>query len=140
MAEEFQQAARSLDQALHHMVESVVPRTRPHPHTKRWWMKDLTKTADKLKQLHKTAHRYRALLEHEVHAQVRSKENALSKEIQKTKENHWKDWLNDMSGTDIWIAHKYILNPGGDGGKTHIPTLKRTGPDGLVNQATTKVK
>ena len=100
-------------------------------------MKDLTKSADKLKQLCKTAHRYRALLEHEVHTQVCSKENALSKEIQKTKENHWKDWLNDMSGTNIWIAHKYISNPGGDGGKTRIPMLKRTGPDGLVNQAMT---
>ena len=117
-AEEFQQAARNLDQALRHTVEMAVSRTRPHPHTKCWWTKDLTKTVDKLKQLCKTAHRYRALLEHEVHTQVRDKENTLSKEIKKTKEAHWKDWLNNMADTDIWIAHKYMSNPGGDSRKT----------------------
>lgn len=34
--EEFQQAARNLDSALHQTVESSVPKTCPHPHTKRW--------------------------------------------------------------------------------------------------------
>ena len=81
MAEEFQQAAHNFDQALCRTVEAAVPRTWPHPHTKRWWTKDLTKTADELKQLRKTAHRYRALPEHEVHAQTHDKENMLSKEI-----------------------------------------------------------
>ena len=112
-AEEFQLAAGSLDEALRHTVESKVPKTRPHPHTKRWWTEDLTKLASELKQLHKTAHRYRALPEHAVHTQVHEKENTLSKEIRRTKEDHWKNWLDDMAGTDIWIVHKYISNPGG---------------------------
>jgi len=42
-----------------------------------------------------------------------------------------------MAGTDIWIAHKYISNPGGDGGKTRIPMLCKTGPDGRIVQAST---
>lgn len=42
-----------------------------------------------------------------------------------------------MVGTNIWIAHKYLLNPGSNGGKTHIPTLCKTGPDGQEVQATT---
>jgi len=42
-----------------------------------------------------------------------------------------------MVGTDIWIAHKYISNPGGDGSKTRIPTLQMTTPDGQITQATT---
>ena len=135
-AEEFQQAVHNLDQALHRTVEAAVSRTQPHPHTKRWWTKDLTKITDELKQLRKTAHRYRALLEHKVHTQVCNKENTLSKEIKKTKEAHWKDWLNNMADTDIWIAHKYMSNPGGDGRKTCIPMLQRTDPDGQVIQAT----
>ena len=118
-AEEFQLAARNLDEALRHTVESMVPKTRPHPHTKRWWTEDLTKLTDKLKQLRKTAHKYRVLLlDHAVHAELQNKENTLSKEIQRTKEDHWKNWLNEMAGTNIWIAHKYISNPGGNGGKT----------------------
>ena len=136
-AEEFQRAACSFDEALRRTVETKVPRTRPHPHTKRWWTEDLTKLASELKQLRKTAHRYRALPEHGIHAQVHEKENTLSKEIRKTKEDHWKNWLNDMAGTDIWIAHKYIWNPGGDGGKTWIPTLRATNTDGQLTHATT---
>jgi len=129
--------AGSLDEALCRTVELKVPKTHPHPHTKRWWTEDLTKLAGELKQLHITAHRYRALPEHAVHTQVHKKENTLSKEIRRTKEDHWKNWLNDMAGTVIWIAHKYISNPGRDGGKTQIPTLHVTNPDGQFSYATT---
>ena len=41
--EAFQTAARNLDTALRNTVEALVPKTRPHPHQKRWWTKDLTK-------------------------------------------------------------------------------------------------
>jgi len=136
-SKEFQVAARKLDEVLHHTVETAIPRTHPHPHTKRWWTKDLTKTVDKLKELHKMAYKYRALPEHMVHTQLKEKENALSNEIQKIKEDHWKDWLNDMAGTDIWIAHRYISNLGGDGGKIRIPTLQKTNLEGQTTQATT---
>lgn len=136
-AEEFQQAARNLDLALCQTVESSVPKTHPHPHTKRWWTQDLSKLSDELKHLRRQAYKLRALPNHDIHANLREKENSFSKEIQKTKETHWKDWLNGMVGTDIWIAHKYLSNPGGDGGKTHIPTLRKTGPDGQDVQATT---
>jgi len=136
-AEEFQQAARKLDSVLRQTVESTVPKTKPHPHTKRWWTKDLTKMSNELKGLRKQAYVLRALPDHETHTRLREKENAMSKEIQRTKEDHWKEWLNDMTGTDIWIAHKYISNPGGDGGKTRIPTLCKTGPDGRTIRATT---
>ena len=42
-----------------------------------------------------------------------------------------------MAGSDIWIAHKYISNPGGDGGKTRIPTLQKANPNGQGALATT---
>lgn len=135
-AEEFQQAAHNLNLALHQTVELSVPKTQPHPHTKRWWTQDLTKRSDELKHLRKQVYKFRALPNHDVHASLWEKENTLSKEIQKMKETHWKDWLNRMVGTDIWIAHKYLSNPGSDGGKTRIPTLHITGPDGQEAQAT----
>jgi len=93
--------------------------------------------SDELKHLRRQAYNFRALPDHEAHATLWEKENLMSKEIQRTKEEHWKEWLNDMVGTDIWIAHKYISNPGGDGGKTRIPMLRKTGPDGRIIQAST---
>jgi len=43
MVESFQAAACNLDKALCNTAEAVVPKTRPHPHQKHWWTKDLTK-------------------------------------------------------------------------------------------------
>ena len=134
--EEFQQATCNLDLALCQMVELSIPKTSPHPHMKRWWTQDLTKLSDKLKHLRRQAYKLRALPNHDIHTNLQEKENSFSKEIQKMKETHWKDWLNGMAGTNIWIAHKYLLNPGGNGGKTCIPTLCKTGPDGQDVQAT----
>jgi len=50
---------------------------------------------------------------------------------------HWKDWLEDMAGNNVWIASKYITNPGGDGGKSRIPTLKSRSADRSITLAAT---
>jgi len=42
-----------------------------------------------------------------------------------------------MAGNDIWITSKYITNPGDDGGKSHIPTLKSWSADGSKMLAAT---
>lgn len=44
--------------------------------------------ADELKQMCKTAHKYRALPDHAIHAQLHNKENIMSKELDKMKEDH----------------------------------------------------
>jgi len=137
MVESFQAAARSLDAALCSTVEEVVPKTRPHPHQKQWWTKDLTKRVDELKHLRKQVYRFRAIPDHISHTRLKEKEKQLDKEIHTTKETHWKDWLEEMAGNDIWIASKYITNPGGDGGKSRIPTLKSQSADGSETLAAT---
>jgi len=42
-----------------------------------------------------------------------------------------------MAGNDIWIASKYITNPGGNGGKSRIPTLRSRSADGSETLAAT---
>jgi len=42
-----------------------------------------------------------------------------------------------MAGNDVWIASKYITNPGGDRGKSCIPTLKTRSSDGNETLAAT---
>ncbi|KAI6011381.1 hypothetical protein BKA83DRAFT_4036665, partial [Pisolithus microcarpus] len=65
--DEFQRLARGLDRALHSTIETEVPRTRPHPHQKQWWNKELTKLRKELKTLSKNSHSFRAIPDHPCH-------------------------------------------------------------------------
>ncbi|KAG2073312.1 hypothetical protein BDR04DRAFT_1011126, partial [Suillus decipiens] len=40
--EEFQTATCNLTNAIQRTIEQKVPRSKPNPHSKHWWMKDLT--------------------------------------------------------------------------------------------------
>ena len=134
--DEFQTLARHLDEALRSTAASCVPRSRPRPHQKRWWTKDLSRLADELKYLCRLAYKFRAVPSHDCHGILKEKEKQLDKEIRSAKESHWKEWLEGMADNDIWIASKYITNPGGDGEKTRVPTLKSKDPQGRVVIAT----
>ena len=128
--EEFQRAAKQLDEAIRHTVDLAVPKTKPHPHQKRWWSKDLSTLMEELKRLRKLAYKFCALPDHPVHATLHEQTKSVDKEIRIAKEEHWKEWLENASGNDLWIANAYIVNPGGDGGKSRIPTLKGKDQEG----------
>ncbi|KIK13673.1 hypothetical protein PISMIDRAFT_17820 [Pisolithus microcarpus 441] len=128
--EEFQRAARNVDLALQRTIDSEVPRTRPNPHRKRWWNRDLTKMRNDLKTLSKTSYAFRALPDHTSHRLRRTKAREYEKAMRDAKKEHWRSWLEEASNTDLWIANKYISNPTGDGSKTRIPTLRRADENG----------
>ena len=86
--EEFHLYACHLDKALKSMVESCVPMSRPHPHQKRWWTKDLTRLLEELKHMHKLAYKFCAIPSHKCYRLLKEKEKQLDKEIQTAKESH----------------------------------------------------
>ena len=133
--DDFQKAAKGLENAVKQTVKSEVPETRPHPHSKRWWTKDLTKLRKELKMLSKASHSFRAVQGHPSHRLRKEKAAAYDKTIRKTKKEHWVSWLEDASSNDLWIANRYITNPAGDGGRSHIPTLKTSDAEGNVSLA-----
>ncbi|KIK97459.1 hypothetical protein PAXRUDRAFT_136260, partial [Paxillus rubicundulus Ve08.2h10] len=57
---------------------------------------------------------------HEAHWQKRNK---YSETIQKTKNDHWVEWLENMNSEEIWIANKYLNADFMDGGPSRIHTL-----------------
>ena len=132
----FQKAAKDLEDALKCTIVDQVPRSRPHPHSKRWWTKDLTKLRNELKTLSKASHSFRAIPDHPSHRLRKEKVATYDKAIKKTKKEHWVNWLEEATSNDLWIANKYITSPAGDGGKTRIPTLKTKDTEGNVTSAT----
>ena len=135
--EDFQRAAKQLDEALRRTVNLAVPKTKPHPHQKRWWTRELTLLMDELKRLRKLAYKFRALPDHPVHSTLAEQTKSIDKKIRTTKEEHWKEWLENATGNDLWIANAYIVNLGGDGGKSRIPTLKGKDQEGQELLAST---
>lgn len=134
---EFQSSARKIELALQRTVEAEVPKTRPHPHRKRWWNKDLTKMRNDLKTLSKASHVFRALPNHPSHRLRKEKAREYDKAISKAKKEHWLEWLEEMDGNGLWTANNYISNPTGDGSKTRIPTLQKKESNGTVTTADT---
>ena len=90
-----------------------------------------------MKRLRKQAYKLRALLDHPIHATLADKVKSVDKLIRRTKEEHWKEWLENASGNDLWTANAYVVNPGGDGGKTRIPTLRGKDQEGHETLAVT---
>ena len=75
-----------------------------------------------------------AFLLHPVHRELRTQSNKYGKTILLTKRQHWSDYLEDMSGNDIWTANRYIKEPVGDGGSPRIPTLRERDADGATRE------
>jgi hypothetical protein len=126
--EEFQTAACALTTAIQRTIEQKVPRSKPNPHTKRWWTKELTTLRRDVAKLSHRSYKYRDDTDHRCHEEYRTKRNQYSEAIKQTKKAHWVDWLEEIKGNDIWIANKYLTAAAGDGGLSRIPTLRR--PDG----------
>ena len=133
---QFQEAARNLDQALKETVENCVPKTRPSPHSRRWWNKDLTEMKKEVNCLNHIAYQFRAVPNHPSHGASKMARNRLADQIFKAKKEHWRNWLEEMSSDDLWTAHRYINSPQSDGGRTRVPTLNVKNADSSITTAT----
>ncbi|KIN98819.1 hypothetical protein M404DRAFT_30970 [Pisolithus tinctorius Marx 270] len=134
---EFQRTARGIEEALHRTMEKEVLRTHPHPHRKRWWMKELTTMCNELKMLSKASYTFHARCDHPSHSHCRTKAREYNKAIQSAKKNHWKDWLEEANSNDLWIANRYLSNPYGDSSKACVSTLKKLDNNGVVSMLNT---
>jgi len=103
--DEFQAAARHFTQAVTDTIEAYVPYSRPCPHSKRWWTRQLTKLQDQVKVLSKLAYQMRGLPLHACHEELTAARRQYADEIMSTKKQHWVDWLKDIEGNDLWTAN-----------------------------------
>ena len=111
--------------------------TNPLPHTKRWWTPELTAMHKQKNRLAKDAYRWRGLPDHDTHQQHKEVSKEYTKLIDKSKKEHWEEWLLNASERDIWTANKYATDPPTDGGHTSMPNLMFPNPDGTPHHTTT---
>jgi hypothetical protein len=130
--EQLTNAVDNLTQALQKTIQDTIPKTNPRPDAKRWWNGDLKKKRKELNRLKADSFRFRVIADHPSHDLLRTKSTEYGDAIIEAKHQHWTNYLEDMSASDIWTANKYIREPIGDGGCPRIPTLKTSNEDGSI--------
>src|SRR6266481_5199377 len=90
-----------------------------------------------MNQLGSQSYRYRALADHPSHRVHKQAWGRYSEAIKWAKEQHWRNFLEGIVGKELWMAHKYISRPTGDGGKSRIPTLKVDNGNGTSRDVST---
>ena len=88
-------------------------------------------------RLNRLSYKFRALQDHPCHKASKTSRNKLADAIFKAKKEHWQNWLEEATESDVWTAHKYIKAPTGDGGRSRIPTLTGKADNGSPITATT---
>ena len=121
------------------MIRTRVPENKLCPFSKRWWDSDLSCQKAELKKLSQSVYKFRVLLGHFLHTELRKAWNAYGEAIIKAKWQHWEDFLENMAEHDLWTANNYFKEPMGNGGKSCIPTLKvpMEGTEGLLREVNT---
>jgi len=121
---QFDEAFTNLTEAISQTINERVPKTKPSPYAKRWWSKDLDQERQRVHKLGKKARAKIARRRDPIHEEYRVARNRFSESIKKAKEEHWKDWLDNMKPTDVWTFHNYATSSPTDHYHTRISTLK----------------
>ena len=130
----FREALANLTNAIQEAISERVPLSRPSPHAKRWWSKELEQARGLAKRLGRTSHKFALQAHHPAHEAFRRARNDYSQLIKKTKRDFWEDWLEQVDAESVWAAHRFVSAPGSDGGRARIPALKMRTADGRLSE------
>src|SRR5271155_1346788 len=102
-------AVLQLETAVLETMEKVVPKSNPTPHSKRWWTKDLDAARRKSRRAASLAKQFSQFPRHSSHELARRLRNDYNILIDKTKQQHWNNWLDSVSSKTIWDVHKFTV-------------------------------
>jgi hypothetical protein len=102
---QFQAAVHHITEMLRDIIHTTVTLAKPSPHSKHWWNKDLSNLKKKKNKLSSLLYKYRAIRDHPIHKEHRQIRNKYLEAILLTKQEHWNNFLEDISNSDIWIAN-----------------------------------
>ena len=129
-----------LTKALQETIDEAVPDVVLGPQAKRWWTKELNSLR---KNMLKTRHKIckdRSGPNSQAWEKYKEARRKFGSELEKTKKNHWCDWLEKATDPDLWMAHKYITAPPSDCGKTRIPDLSYADSQGQQRASSNEEK
>ena len=129
-----------LTTALQETIDEVVPNIILGPQAKRWWTKELTGLRKEMLKIWRKLCKTQGKPNNPLWNKFKNARRKFGSELEKTKKNHWRDWLEKATDPDLWTAHKYITAPPGDCGRTRIPDLVFSDEEGQERASTNEEK
>jgi hypothetical protein len=106
------------------MLGESVPLTKPSPYAKCWWSKELDIKHKAVHKLGRIAKKRAERRLDPIHETYRIAWNKFTDSMKRMKENHWKEWLEELTLTEAWSFHRYAANDSTDQIHTRIKTLQ----------------
>ncbi|KAJ7302839.1 hypothetical protein DFH08DRAFT_615852, partial [Mycena albidolilacea] len=113
-AGEVEEAIEAFDAAVWRAVEKVVKRIKITTRSKRWWTPELATARKEKEKLARASYRQRDVPESPIHEQYRVARNTFSARIKMARERHWREWLAQVDGEDVWTAGQLMKGASSD--------------------------
>ena len=114
--DEFHTQIAKLDSAIKEAIKAHVLLTKMSPYAKRWWTKELSNLKKHKERLARRSYRRRAEDKDPIHEEFRLAQNRYSAAIQRTKDEHWMEWLETLDKEGMWTANRMVSGTARDGG------------------------
>ena len=121
--EDLEEAVNKLFRILQEATAKHIPAAKPQPHLKQWQNKTLL-ILRRQKNRASTKHfKWHGLQNHPSHDKYQKTQKEFAMAIDKAKANHWKEWIEHISGDNLWKVNKYMSASPTDHSCQHIPHL-----------------
>ena len=124
-AEGLEEAVNELYRILQDVTEETIPMIKPLPHLKHWWNDDLTLKRKEKNRASAARFEWRGTPDHPAHEEFRKISREYARDIDTAKANHWKEWIEEVQGNDLWMVNKYMNSSPSDFSCQRIPQLKQ---------------
>lgn len=121
---DMERETKRLSDAIALTVTELVPKTNPHPKSKRWWTPECAKARNAKLHHGYVRHRHLHDRQHPSHDQYRKACAHLKTVIQTAQLATWTAFIADADNQTLWTVHRFVSAPPTDGGVTRIPALR----------------
>ena len=126
--EQLEEATNCLFNIINETTSEIAKTIRITPHTKRWWTNELSNIRRDRNRASSQHYKWRGQPDHPSHLAYKEINKSFARAIEKAKADHWKEWIEHVSGKDLWSVHRYMKSEPTDYGRRRIPDLRN--PDG----------
>ena len=131
--DDFDNMLSDFSRAIVDTIEAKVPQSRPSPHYKHWWSKELAQAHTALRTLAKKAYKMKKRYpNHPIIEEFHTAHNTYVQSVKDARRQHWEEWIDSTNQLSMWVINKFVSAAPSDGGSTRIPTLKVKNPDGSI--------
>ncbi|KAJ1309345.1 hypothetical protein OPQ81_006124 [Rhizoctonia solani] len=124
-----------LIKAINNAVQVSTPTLKLCMRSKKWWSPELEAHRKLSRSLAACSYQAQSNQANLVHEEYWVQRNQYSQAIKDAKRAHWETFLEELDEESMWTMARYLQLEPTDSGRTRVPNLKHTHPDGSCTTA-----